>query len=267
VKGDFLVKVYDEQGKEIATLQAGKRRGINRVEWPMRLRAPKVPAGATVESGSLVGPVVPEGTYTVKLIKDGKEYTGKIQLVGDPTLSHSAKDRLLQQQTVMKLYTMLERLAYVGEATGALRDQINARGAALKSGDPLATELTSYSARLDTFYKTLAATREGRITGEEQLREKVGGLYGDVSGYAGRPTQVQLDRLGVLDGEIDRANKTYETLAGSDLADLNAKLKAKGLAPVAPLSREDYDRRQPHVGAGAVSGEEVERFAMPEIRF
>jgi photosystem II stability/assembly factor-like uncharacterized protein len=243
VKGDFVVQILDQQGKLITTLPAGKRRGINRVEWPMRLKAPKVPAGAQVEFGSLFGPVVPEGAYVVKLVKDGKEHVGKVTLVGDPTLPHSAKDRALQQQTVMKLYGMLERLAYVAEAVRDLREQAAARRAMAKDDAALAADLAALEARLDAFYATLAATREGRITGEEQLREKLGELYGGISGYAGRPTQSQLDRLVVLDGEVAQADRTFEALAGAEVARLGQRLAAKGLQPLMPLTREEFDRR------------------------
>jgi hypothetical protein len=243
VKGDFVVQVLDPQGKLLTTLPAGKRRGINRVEWPMRLKAPKVPAGAQVEFGSLFGPVAAEGAYTVKLVKDGQEYVGKLTLVGDPTLPHSAKDRALQQQTVMKVYDMLERLAYIAEASRDLRDQVENRFDGAKGDAELVKELGAFSARLDAFYATLAATREGRITGEEQLREKLGDLYGGVSGYAGRPTPSQLDRLATLNGEVDRSARTFDGFVTADVKRLNDRLAAKGLKPLAPVSREEFDRR------------------------
>jgi len=36
------------------------------------------------------------------------------------------------------------------------------------------------------------------ITGEERLREFLGGLYGDVNGYEGRPTDQQAARADAL---------------------------------------------------------------------
>ncbi|HEX8184392.1 MAG TPA: glycosyl hydrolase, partial [Blastocatellia bacterium] len=43
VFGDMKVEIYDSEGKLMATLPAGKRRGINRVTWAMRQKPPKVP--------------------------------------------------------------------------------------------------------------------------------------------------------------------------------------------------------------------------------
>lgn len=245
VKGDFKIEVYDAAKKLVTTLPAGKRRGINRVEWPMRLSPPKVPAGAQIEGGSIFGPLVPEGTYTVKLLKDGKEIVGTVTLVGDPSLSHSPKDRLLQQQTAMKLYQSLELLGFVGASVKDLRDQIDERLKGLKSDDPVARNLTAFSQRLDAFYQTLVATKEGRITGEVQLRERLGELYGDVSGYAGRPTPTQLERGSVLEAEVNAANAAFGTISTVELKAINDTLAAKGLKPLTPLTKEDFDRRQP----------------------
>lgn len=244
VIGDFKIQVLDEKGSVITNLPAGKRRGINRVIWPMRLRPPKVPRGAGVEGGSILGPVVAEGTYTVKFLKGDKEVTSTIVLVGDPTLAHSSEDRKLQQTTVMKLYGMLERLAYVSESISELRDQAKARAESLGANDPLSKDLKAYADELDTFYSTLAATKEGRITGEEQLREKVGGLYGDVSGFAGKPSQSQMARLTVLETEVDKAGKAAESFASARLQKINSALSAKKKDPLVPLSREEWEKRQ-----------------------
>ncbi|HET6372970.1 MAG TPA: glycosyl hydrolase, partial [Candidatus Polarisedimenticolia bacterium] len=72
--GDLKLEIYDSKGTLVSTLPGGKRRGINRVAWPMRLTAPKVPKAASLVPNffSFVGPRVPDGTYTVKMIK-GKE--------------------------------------------------------------------------------------------------------------------------------------------------------------------------------------------------
>src|SRR5205814_4090636 len=77
IVGDSRVEIYDAAGKLGSTLPAGKRRGISRVEWPMRMSPPRLPAGNSTiqEGGSFYGPRVPEGTYTVKLIKGKDTYT------------------------------------------------------------------------------------------------------------------------------------------------------------------------------------------------
>jgi hypothetical protein len=41
--GDLKFEIYDPQGNLISTIPGSKRRGLNRIEWSMRLKAPKVP--------------------------------------------------------------------------------------------------------------------------------------------------------------------------------------------------------------------------------
>ncbi len=47
IYGRMKIEILDNQGKRVDTLQAKSRRGISRVEWPMRLKAPRVPPAAT----------------------------------------------------------------------------------------------------------------------------------------------------------------------------------------------------------------------------
>nr|MDP9122304.1 glycosyl hydrolase [Acidobacteriota bacterium] len=98
VLGDLKVEVYDAKGALISTLAGGKRRGLNRVAWPMRLRAPRIPAANSLvlNAYAFLGPRVLPGTYTVKLSKGGETYTSQVVLVPDPRSSSSAEDRGLQ---------------------------------------------------------------------------------------------------------------------------------------------------------------------------
>src|SRR6185503_5829294 len=95
IVGDSRVEIYDAEGKLLSTLPAGKRRGINRVDWLMRLKAPKIPAGSTIvmSGGAQSGPRASAGTYTVKLIKGKETYTTKLELVPDPRATYTAEDR------------------------------------------------------------------------------------------------------------------------------------------------------------------------------
>jgi photosystem II stability/assembly factor-like uncharacterized protein len=244
VFGDLKIEVYNAEGKLMATLPAGKRKGINRVQWFMRQKPPKVPPSPTLAGPSLFGPMVPEGVYTVKLIKDKETFTGQVKVVADPKSVHSAADRALQQQTVWKLYGMQERLAFVDDVVTDARDKAKDRAKKLESGDAIAKDLEAFADKLDALHKTLVATKEGAITGEEQLRERIVELYGWVTQYGGRPTQSVLDRIPVLEKEINAANAAFEAIIGQDLTGVNAKLAGKKLDPIKVMTKEEYDKKQ-----------------------
>jgi hypothetical protein len=124
------------------------------------------------------------------------------------------------------------------------RDQAKDRAKKLDSGDALTKDLEAFADKLDTLHKTLVATREGTITGEEQLRERIVELYGWVSQFGGRPTQSLRDRIPLLEKEISDANAAFEALIGKELAGLNAKLSAKTLDPIKVMTKEEYDKKQ-----------------------
>ncbi len=242
--GDLKVEIYGPDGKLIKSVPGGKRRGINRVSWPMRLPPPKVPP-ATNLVPAFEGPRVLEGTYTVKLIKGKKTLTGAVKLVPDPRSPHSAEDRKLQQQTALDLYHMLERMTYLVDSITDLRDQARARAGKLPDRSRTAKRLTAYADSLEQFRGTLVSTSEaGWLSGEEKLREKLGNLYGGVNSYTGRPTQSQLDRLGVLRDQLKKAFADFDALAGQRDG-FNRSLEREKLEPLTLQTREAWEAKQP----------------------
>jgi photosystem II stability/assembly factor-like uncharacterized protein len=244
VIGDMKIEVYNSEGKLMTTLPAGKRKGINRVQWFLRQKPPKVPPSPNLAGPALFGPMVPEGVYTVKLIKEKETFTGQIKVVADPKSVHSAADRTLQQQTVHKLYEMQERLAFIDDMVTDTRDKAKDRAGKLDGADAVAKEVQAFADKLEALHKTLVATKEGAITGEEQLRERIVELYGWVSQYGGRPTQSLLDRIPVLEKEIDASNAAFQAIIGKDLSNVNARLAGKKLEPIKVMTKEEYDKKQ-----------------------
>ena len=190
VIGDSKVEIYDAGNDLVATLPAGKRRGINRVDWPMRLPAPKMPAGSSVvmSGGAFFGPRAAAGTYTVKFLKGKETYTSTLELVPDTRAKYTAEDRAIQQKAVRRVYDMIAEFTTLTETVQKLRDE--EKNAAKKK-------------KLDELYKSLTSTREGGwLSGEEQLRERLGLLYGAINTYDGRPTESQLAEIDVLAEEL-----------------------------------------------------------------
>ncbi len=244
--GDLRVEVYDSAGALRATYPAERRRGINRVQWPMRLKAPKVPPATSLvaQPGAFMGPRVPEGTYRVRLVVGTNSHESAVTLTPDPRSVDSPQDRALQDRTALRLYDMVQRLAYLVDATIDLRDQARARAGGLKAGDALARRLTAYADTLDAFRTTLVSTSAaGRMSGEERLREKLVGLYGAVNGYEGRPTDSQLEQVDVLAARLEAAGARFTTLTGSSMAAVNRELGGRKLEALGVLSREDWEKR------------------------
>jgi hypothetical protein len=238
--GDLKLEVYGPDGKLVSTLPGGKRRGINRVAWPMRAPAPKMPAASAFAGiWSLFGPRAPEGTYSVKMIKGKDTYTSSVTLVTDPRSKVTAEDRKLQRETAWTLYGMLERLTATVDQMIGVRDQARARASGLPKGSALRRRLEALGDEMEKQRTALVATKgaEGGISGEEKLREELGTLYGNVNGYEGRPTRSQLDRMGVLGADLEAAGRGLQAHADREIAALDPLLRKAKLEPLTKPKR------------------------------
>ncbi|MEL7313165.1 MAG: glycosyl hydrolase, partial [Pseudomonadota bacterium] len=200
--GDLKAEVFDDEGQLIATLPGGKRKGLNRIEWPMRFKAPKFPPATNLVPGFL-GPRVPEGEYRVVLTKGKETIESTVKLVADPRTPHSRKDRMAQQTLALDLYNMINDLSFLSDNLIQVRDQAQAKTDG--ADEALADALDTYAESLETLRTSLSSSKGGMITGEEQLRERLGTLYGNVTSYDGRPSETQFDRRKTLGAELDEA--------------------------------------------------------------
>ncbi len=245
--GDFKLEVVDSEGNVVSTLPGGRRRGINRVSWFMREKGPKMPPAASLvpQYYSFLGPQLPAGTYTVRLSRGKKTCEGKIAAVMDPRADYTAEGLALQDKTVMQLYRMLERLTYAVDSLLDIQKQAKDRRSGVGKDEKLSGKLTQLIHKTETFRKTLVATRKGGfLAGEEQLREKLGSLYGAVNGFEGPPTQSQIRYADVLEGKLRRAEAQLESILGESLSDLNPRLKQRDLDPIARMTKEQWETQQ-----------------------
>jgi photosystem II stability/assembly factor-like uncharacterized protein len=231
--GDLTIEVFGPDGKSLGTIPSSKRRGLNRVQWPMRLKAPRVPTAASTAFGATVGPRVLPGSYTVRMTKDRKVYETRLQLVPDARTTHTDADRQAQWDLSMRLYDELGRMTDAVEKINTVRLGLEDRAAKLPATDSLAGRLRAASAQVDAIRKRIVATKEGgAITGEERLREYLSDLYGNVSSYDGRPSQMQIDRAAALSKELDDVVRDFDAWTKKELPAINAALAKKKLEKV-----------------------------------
>jgi hypothetical protein len=250
--GDLKLEVLDRDGKVLSTMPGGKRPGINRVSWPMRSKPPKVPPASSLvpQFFSFIGPRVSAGSYTVRMTKGKKTYDGRVTLVPDSRAGYSVEDMALQDTTVHRLYDMLGRLTYTVDTLLDAQKQLKNRKAgldedgAVQGQDPSSTLLKKMNDDLEDFRKTIVATRKGGfLAGDEQLREKLGGLYGAVNGYEGRPTNSQLQYMEVLESKLYDAETRLGELLGGPLDALNVQLRQAALDPIKRLTQSEWEAR------------------------
>ena len=251
--GDLKIEIFDAAGNLVDTVSPGKRRGLNRATWPMRLKPPRVPPAASAVFGASYGPRVLPGKYTVKMTKGGQVYTTELNIELDPRAKYNLEERRAQFDLVMKIYRLLGHMSWAVDNMVRVRDGANQRASKLAASDALRKKLESLAGQTDALRGKIVATKEGgAITGEERLREFLGSLYGDVNGYLGKPTQSQIERTDVLGRELEDVIHDFDKLTAG-LPQLNQQLQGKKLEPIRLVSEADWQKQQDGAPAGGAA--------------
>lgn len=240
--GRMKLEIFDSQGKLLDTLPSNNRRGISRVAWPMRLKAPRVPPAATAAFEASEGPRVVPGTYTVKLTRGKDTYTETLTIGLDERAKYSVADRKANFDALMRLYNLLDDMSFDVDRINGVHAALLDRAGKLPKDPALAKTLQDLAGKVDDTRKKIVATKEGgAITGEERLREKSTDLYGALDLYAGRPADYQLARIDSLKKELGDVETEYDALLAKELPGVNKSLAKRKLPLIQPLTRKDWD--------------------------
>lgn len=235
--GDMKLEVLDSAGHLVGTLPTSKRRGLSRLTWGMRLKAPTVPAAAAAAGGATVGPRVLPGTYTVRMTKEDKVYTTPLVVLPDPRATHSAADRKAQFELSVKLSALLGEMSAAVDRINDVRLALDDRSTKLPSADSLVARLLKAESTVDSLRKKIVATKEGgMITGEERLRENLADLYGNVTFYDGRPSKTEVARTTAIGRELQDVSRSFDAFVAKEIPGINAALASRKLAPIPVLT-------------------------------
>ena len=198
--GKMTMEIQDMDGNKITTLNPGKSKGINTVNWSYNMRTPKIAKAKTLSFGGFTSPTVPAGDYKV-VIKKGRDTFEKVINVDyKNNAGLSDEDRKFQYETVMKLFNMTEELAYMVYVIDELISNEN-------TDDQI-------SSKLNELKKSLVITTGDNYVGaaKKQLREKMADLYSKVASSYDKPSANELDNLALIEEEMKSANKRYSKI-------------------------------------------------------
>lgn len=241
--GNVTVEIFDPSGKLIASMPGTKRKGINFVRWDMRSAPPKAANGVLVRGefgvyAGFIGQLVEPGTYKVRLKAGDYMDEGTLTLVPDPL--QPELDYAKRRANSNELYAMVEKLGLLEAKVQHLKDSVDQRLSAAKS-NKLKTTLSEYSGKLDAFRKTITETIESKgITGEQQLRARLGKLYVMTEMSDNMVTKSILDGAIVIREELQEAQTKADGYFTKDLNRLNAALKKEKLEPLKVLDEKAW---------------------------
>ena len=232
--GPIKLEVFDPAGKLVDTITPTKRRGLNRVNWTMQVKPPKVPRAAQVAFSASQGPRVLPGVYTVRLTRGADVVETKLQIGLDRRANFKLADRQAQFDAAMRAHALFGDMSELCEKIDGARGAVAARQKALPAGDALAKKLAALSARLEEVKKKVVATKEGgAITGEERIREHLDILYGAFMSWEGKPARYQVERIDALRHELADVAREFDGVVAKEVRPLDSELRLRNLTPIA----------------------------------
>ena len=232
-KGDVKMDIYDADGKLVQSIPAGKRKGVNMVEWNLSMKPPKIATGGTkLDFSGFLAPMVLPGDYTIKLKVGDSVYTSKVKLVHDASnKDFTLEDRKLQYKVAMDLYKQHEQLAVVV-------DTINARQKLIKEtigkvqDSSLARTMRTYNDELEKLRSELLATKQKSIFADEKkLREEITEAYSSVTGQEAAPSNLAIQRAAVLQQEVKKKDEANKQIMNKYDKIVNEGLRKESLLP------------------------------------
>jgi len=183
----------------------------------------------------------PAGDYKVKVTKKDKEFEKIITVYDNPDEPYTDEDRKVRRKLQQRGFDLMEDLAYVDRKMTDVRKGLAASGALSGVSSSTRKKADALKASLKDVTERLMVTEYGDLRGDARLREDVGFLYGTVAFYGGRPTQVQMDRMDLLEKRVRAMEKEVNKLFVASLDKINKGLVKAGGEAIAVTTREAFD--------------------------
>ncbi len=267
-KENVPLTISDDSGKVIRTVRGTNRQGLNRAWWDLRYEPTKEVEMRTTPPGNPEiwsekrfvgrdtrpvlyygidapkrGPLVPPGTYTVRMTVGGKELSRPLTVLKDPNTVATEEDVTRSTQLSMDIYDrinesveMINRLEWTRKQLEDLRKFTTSTGQKDAAKDALGA-IEALDAKLraveDTLLQpTLAEGDAKSFRGALKLylkfvwlQAEVSAGGGDVAGNADfRPTQPQLDVYTKLAAELDEVKAEFKALYERDVPAFEGRL-------------------------------------------
>ena len=225
---EYTLAGKDAEIEDAVTVEAG----LNRLRWDLESDEPETLDDAVMSLGYTGGMLMPPGSYEVALTVGEEERSATLRLEGDPRLeSVSAEDyragyelALAVRDRMVEIHRVIRQLRDVREQLGALRDRLEAAGHDVEideAADALVAELDAVESEL---IQTRSKAPQDPLNFPPRLDNQYSFLYGELSGFRGRPNNGAYRRMEDLDAQWDALRGRWETARDEGLAAINEAL-------------------------------------------
>lgn len=223
--------------------QVATRAGLNRFTWDMRAAGAKEFPGMILWAASTRGPMLPPGTYQVRLTAGGQTRTESFAIRRNPALA-GVTDADLQAQYELAS-EIRDRVSQANETVvriRGLKTQIRERADAMRekekgkkpskpvvAADALVEALTAVEGEI---YQYRNQSSQDPLNFPIKLNNKLAALQGVVEAGDGKPTEQSRTVFKELSGRLDAQLAKLDALVKTDVAALNKELLRRKLGLV-----------------------------------
>jgi len=243
--------------------RVANKAGLNMFAWNLRYPDPSVFENMILWAGSISGPVILPGTYTVRLNVNGQRYTQPLTIVKDPRSTATDADLKEQFDFLMRIR---DKTSQANDAVKTIRNvkaQLADRAKKMPADKSvafsrIAADLSNRLSAIEgEIYQVRNQSGQDPLNYPIKLNNKIAALSGVVGGTDAKPTSQSYTVFNDLSSQLDRQ---LSALRGAliVLPSINATLKAAGLPPIVPSTEEIKPSPAsvpPAAGAGESEGE------------
>jgi photosystem II stability/assembly factor-like uncharacterized protein len=219
--------------------RVANKKGVNTFAWNMRYPDASSFPGMILWAAGVTGPLVPPGTYRVRLAVNGKPVgTETFKVLPDPRIKATLAD--WQEQSRLAL-AVRDRFSEANDAVKEIRrikSELADREKKFPSAQlsqfttlsvPFATSLAEVE---DSLYQTKNRSGQDPLNYPIRLNNRIGALLGVVQSADGRPTQQSYEVEKVLTVELNKDLAKLRATINANLPRINTMLKAAGLKEI-----------------------------------
>ena len=226
-----LIKAYSSKASDNTTanktpeLRAPAEAGMNRFIWPMRYPEARLVPGDKLLTDKVVGPLVPPGTYQVRLDVNGTVQTQTFALVKDPRVAASQADFEAQFALLLQIR---DKLSTTHDAVNTLRrirqqvDEWTQRAAGHSGADAVSQAAQTVKDKLATVEDALIQVNyrgaRDRLNLPAKLNAKLAELPSVVAAADFAPPQQVYEVLNHLTEHIDQQLQQLQEIIAKDVA-------------------------------------------------
>jgi photosystem II stability/assembly factor-like uncharacterized protein len=228
------LSILSADGQPVQRLAGTGNPGLNRVVWNLRepgcSAAPEASAGRRGgRGGQGQGPRAMPGSYLIRLEALGETAQEQFIVRLDPRIHASPSDLEAYSREVKRLYGMQCSIDASLTKIASIRNQVTAVSPKLTE-----SEMKSLAEELKQTLNSIEVDLEAPPSDPEHLnlRRRLTWLVDQVQNYSGRPTNAQVEWIGIFESQLKPLILRLNDLVENRLPRFNQGLKAAGLPTI-----------------------------------